>query len=131
MNYLIKIKREKPFYFTYEAIQEHMKKYLPDIEYFGSFINDTLYEDHCDLTNCHSCVFCGDSGGHTCSFLAKRVNYNDSSFTCRIDREDAKHLVEGLNAAKDICNSHTSSDCEQCWLRQGPDRIYLCGGRIA
>lgn len=120
---------EQPFYFTYKKVCEVMKEYLPDVEYFKSFIDNYLREDHCDRTRCSECAFHVKSGlDQACSFVMPTVVY-DPVYEYRLTEDEAKGLVKGLNKTREICSNYTNCDCFKCWLRDGPRSMYLCGGK--
>lgn len=128
MKYLKVRKMEKPFYFTYEKVCEIMKEYLPDVNDFQSFIDSNLRNEHCENTRCYECAFQARNGyWKSCSLVAPRVKFvpNDK---CWLSDEHAEGLVYGLNKTRDICSKHAHCDCNECWLREGPEALYLCGG---
>lgn len=130
MKYLKIRKMEQPFYFTYEKVCEVMKEYLPDIDDFCDYINCELHDEHCLNTRCSECAFLAIHGyGQPCSLVTPRVMFVPDGKCCWISDEHAKGLVNGLNKTREICSNHACCDCNKCWLRKGPEELYLCGGK--
>ena len=129
MKYLKIRKMEKPFYFTYEKICEVMKEYLPDIDDFCDYIDCELHDEHCLNTRCSECAFRARNGyGQSCSLVTPRVRSVPNG-TCWLSDKHAEGLVNGLNKTREICSKHAHCDCNKCWLREGPEALYLCGGK--
>ena len=129
MKYLKIRKMEKPFYFTYEKIREIMKEYLPDVNDFCGYIDCELHDEHCENTRCSECAFRARNWcDQRCSLVAPRVRSVPNG-KCWLSDEHAEGLVNGLNKTRDICSKYANCDCDECWLREGPEALYLCGGK--
>lgn len=130
MKYLKIRKMEKPFYFTYEKVCGIMKVYLPDVDHFFNFIDRQLHDEHCEYTRCSECAFRSRNvyGGEMCSLVTPIVKF-DPAGKCLLSDKHAIGLVEGLNRTREICRGHAHCNCDECWLREGPASLYLCGGK--
>lgn len=120
---------EQPFYFTYEKVCKVMKEYLSDVDDFSDFIDRDLHDEHCDQTRCSECAFMSRHGyNQACSLVTPIVEFA-SIDRCQLSNEHARGLVEGLNKTREICRGYTNCNCKKCWLREGPESLYLCGGK--